>query len=141
DLLTLIVNDGDAAGSSREFRRAIELNPNYATAHQWYGTHYLTVAERFDEAIAEGKQAEQLDPLSFVIKTDLGSTYTFARQYDTAIEQLRKTIEMDQSFYVAHWRLGTAYEMKGSFQEAIAEYQKARQLNDDPQMLALLGHA
>jgi eukaryotic-like serine/threonine-protein kinase len=139
--LTLIVNDWDWAGSSREFRRALELNPNYATAHQWYGTHYLTVVERFDEAIAEGKQAEQLDPLSLVIKTDLGSSYTFARQYDTAIEQLRKTIEMDQSFYVAHWRLGTAYEMKGSFQEAIAEYQKAGKLNDDPQMQALLGHA
>jgi tetratricopeptide (TPR) repeat protein len=139
--LTLIVNDWDSAGSSREFRRAIELNPNYATAHQWYGTHYLTVVERFDEAIAEGKQAEQLDPLSLVIKTDLGSSYTFARQYDTAIEQLRKTIEMDQSFYIAHWRLGTAYEMKGSFQEAIAEYQKAGRLNDDPQMQALLGHA
>ena len=64
----------------------------------------------------------------------------YARQYDKAIEQLRKTIEMDQSFYYAHWWLGEAYEMKGSLPEAIAEYQKARQLDDDPRMLALLGH-
>ncbi|MDQ3256863.1 MAG: tetratricopeptide repeat protein, partial [Acidobacteriota bacterium] len=139
--LTLLVYDWDLAGSNRGFRRAIELNPKYAVAHQWYGTHYLTVAERFDEAIAEGRQAEQLDPLSLIIKTDLGATYIFARQYDKAIEQLRQTIEMDQNFYMAHWRLGTAYGMKGSFQEAIAEYQKAIQLNDDPQVLALLGHA
>jgi tetratricopeptide (TPR) repeat protein len=100
----------------------------------------LTVAGRFDEAIAEGKRSQQLDPLSLITNSDLGSTYIFARQYDKAIEQFRKTMEMDQSFYYAHWRLGVAYEMKGSFQEAIAEYQKARELNDDPQVLALLGH-
>jgi len=63
-----------------------------------------------------------------------------AHQYDKAIEQLGKTIEMDQSFYFAHWQLGTAYEMKGSLQEATLEYQKARQLNDDPWVLSLLGH-
>jgi tetratricopeptide (TPR) repeat protein len=75
-----------------------------------------------------------------IINSDLGATYIFARQYDTAIEQLRKTLEIDQSFYYAHWRLGEALELKGSFQEAIAEYEKARSLNDDPQVLALLAH-
>jgi tetratricopeptide (TPR) repeat protein len=95
---------------------------------------------RFDEAIAEVKRAQELDPLSLIINADLGNTYIQARQYDKAIEQLRKTIEMDQSFYFAHWQLGVAYEMKGSLQEATLEYQKARQLNDDPWVLALLGH-
>jgi tetratricopeptide (TPR) repeat protein len=136
----LLRYDWNFAESNREFQRAIELNPTYATAHQWYGHHYLAATGRFDEAIAEGKRAQELDPLSLIINADLGANYIFARQYDKAIEQFRKTLEMDQSFYYAHWRLGTAYEMKGSFQEAITEYQKARQLNDDPQVLALLGH-
>jgi TolB-like protein/Flp pilus assembly protein TadD len=126
--------------SFREFQRAIELNPNYATAHQWYGEG-LAVTGRFDEGIAELKRAQELDPLSLIINADLGEVLTCARQYDKAIEQLRKTIEMDQSFYYAHWRLGAAYELKGFLQEAITEYQKARQLNDDPWVLALLGNA
>jgi serine/threonine protein kinase/Tfp pilus assembly protein PilF len=137
---TLSIYDWNFPEASREFQRAIELNPNYATAHQWYGAHYLGGAKRFDEAIAEGKKSQQLDPLSLIINSDLGATYIFARQYDTAIEQLRKTLEMGQSFYYAHWRLGEALELKGSFQEAIAEYEKARSLNDDPQVLALLAH-
>jgi len=95
---------------------------------------------RFDEAIAELKRAQELDPLSLIINADLGDTYTHIRQYDQAIEQLRRTIEMDPSFYNAHWRLGKAYEMKGSLQNAMAEYQTARQLNDDPLVLGLLGH-
>ncbi len=97
--------------------------------------------ERFDEAIAELKRAQELDPLSLIISADLGNTYIQAHQPDKAIEQLRKTIAMDESFYFAHWILGTAYEMTGAVPEAIAEYQKARQLNDDPWVLALLGHA
>ncbi len=96
--------------------------------------------ERFDEAIAELKRAQELDPLSLIINADLGNTYIQAHQYDKAIEQLQKTIEMDQSFYFAHWQLGVAHEMKGDFKNAIAEFQKARQLNDDPWVLALLGH-
>ena len=132
--------DWNLAESNREFQRAIELNPNYATAHQWYGNGNLRVMGRFDEAIAEMKRAQQLDPLSLVINSDVGVTYISARQYDQAIEQLRKTTEMDQGFYYAHWNLGIAYEMKGSLQEALAEYQKARQLTDDPRTLALLGH-
>jgi eukaryotic-like serine/threonine-protein kinase len=127
--------------ASREFQRAIELNPNYASAHQWYGRRRMMLTGRFDEAITEVKRALELDPLSLAISTDLGNTYIYARQYDRAIEQLRKTIDMDQNFYYAHWWLGTAYVMKGDFQNAIAEYQKARQLNDDPYVLGLLGHS
>ncbi|HEX8844523.1 MAG TPA: protein kinase [Pyrinomonadaceae bacterium] len=133
--------DWNFTESNEEYRKAIELNPNYATAHHWYGNGPPLVLGRFEEAIAEMKRAQELDPLSLIINADLGDTYIKARQYDAAIEQLQKTVEMDQNFYVAHKALGTAYEMKGSFQEAIAEYQKARQLNDDPYVLALLGHA
>jgi len=136
---SLFFYDRNYPEAEREFQRAIELNPNYATAHHWYGVTYLAKMQRFDEAIAELKRAQELDPLSLVINADVGNTYTQARQYDKAIEQLRKTIEMDQSFYFAHAQLGMAYQMKGDFHDAIAEYQKARQLNDDPFVLALLG--
>jgi TolB-like protein/Tfp pilus assembly protein PilF len=132
--------DRNFAESNREFQRAIELNPNYPTAHHWYGGN-LAEMGRFDEGIAELKRAQELDPLSLIINADLGEVYTWARQYDKAIEQLRKTIEMDQSFYYAHWHLGLAYALKGSIQEGIAEYQKARSLDDDPWVLALLGRA
>jgi TolB-like protein/Tfp pilus assembly protein PilF len=132
--------DWSYAEANREFQRAIELNPNYATAHQWYGEN-LGQLGRFDEAIAEFKRAQELDPLSLIINADFGEVYTWARQYDKAIEVLRKTTEMDQRFYYAHRQLGMAFELKGSYQEAIAEYQKARAQNDDPIVLAFLGHA
>jgi TolB-like protein/Tfp pilus assembly protein PilF len=132
--------DRNFAESCKELQRAIELSPNYATAHHWYGEN-LGDLGRFDEGLAELKRALDLDPLSLIINADLGEVYTFARQYDKAIEQLRKTIEMDQSFYYAHWRLGVVYELKGFHQEAIAEYQKARALDSDPWVLALIGHA
>src|SRR5262245_10291141 len=136
----LCVYDWNFVESSKEFRRAIELNPNYATAHQWYGDRVLVTLGRTDEGIEEVKRAVQLDPLSLIINADLGDIYIHAFQYDLAIEQLHRTIEMDPNFYNAHWRLGKAYEKKGSVQDALAEYQKARQLNDDPLVLASLGH-
>ena len=140
-LAQVLIEEWNLPDSNREIQRAIALNPNYPTAHHWYGCNNLLVMGRFDEAIAEGKRAQELDPLSLIINADLGYDYIYARQYDKAIEQLRKTIEMDQSFYYAHRLLGQAYELKGSFPEALAEYQKARQLSDDPLVLALLGHA
>src|SRR5438552_3443378 len=133
--------DLDFARSIREFQLAIELKPNYASAHQWYGNDLLVPLGRFDEAIAEVKRALELDPLSLIINEDLGNTYYSARRYDEAIEQLTKTLELDSSFYYAHWSLGVAFEAKGTLDAAIEEYQKARALNDDPFVLALLGHA
>jgi TolB-like protein/Tfp pilus assembly protein PilF len=124
-----------------EYKRAIELNPNYATGHHWYGSSGLTGLGRFDEAIVEVKRAIELDPLSLVINTDLGSSLCRARRYDEAIQQLRKTLEMDPEFYYAHWNLGLALEGKGAFDAAIEEYLKARALTDDPAMLGRLGHA
>jgi len=125
----------------REFERAIELNPNYPTAHQWYGSSGLAALGQFDKAIAELKRAIELDPLSLVINTDLGNTLYRARRYDEAIAQMRKTLEMDPGFYYAHWNLGSALAATGALGPAIEEYQKARSLNDDPSMLGLLGRA
>ncbi|HSS17608.1 MAG TPA: tetratricopeptide repeat protein [Candidatus Dormibacteraeota bacterium] len=121
----------DMVGSISEFQRAIVLNPNYATAHQWYGRHPLAALGRFDEAIAEGKRAIDLDPLSPVINTDLGYTLINARRDDEAIAQLRKTLEIDPTFYYAHYTLGMALQLKGDLPAAIAEYTKAQQLTDN----------
>jgi tetratricopeptide (TPR) repeat protein len=118
-----------------------QLNPNYATAHHWFGIGPLMRSGRFDDPIAECKRAVELDPLSLMNNADLGVTYRYARRYDEAIEQLRKTLEMDPGFYYAHAGLGRALESKGALDAAIQEYQNARTLNDDPELLALLGHA
>jgi len=104
--LLLDVSDFDLPASCREFQRAIELNPNYATAHHWYSNGPLLAAGRYDEAIIEGKRAQELDPLSAIISVDLGDDYIYARQYDKAIDQLRNVTETYQNFYVAHWNLG-----------------------------------
>jgi serine/threonine-protein kinase len=133
--------DLDFPQAIQEFQRAIELNPNYPTAHQWYGSSALAAVGRFDEAITEVKRAIELDPLSLVINTDLGNTYYRARRYDEAIDQMRKTVEMDPGFYYVHWNLGSALTAKGNLAAAIEEYLKARALNDDPSMLGLLAHA
>jgi len=133
--------DFDFSQANREFQRAIELNPNYAIAHQQYGNNTLSAIGRFNEAIVEGKRAVELDPLSLVINADLGVDYYYARRYDEAIAQLRKLLEMDPGYYFAYVTLGQALEMKGARDAAIAEYQKARALNDDPSVLALLAHA
>jgi TolB-like protein/Flp pilus assembly protein TadD len=133
--------DFDSSQANREFQRALELNPNYAIAHQQYGNNTLSALGRFEDAIAEGKRAVELDPLSLVINSDLGTDYYFARRYEEAITQLRKTLEMDPRFYYAYVNLGWALEAKGNLDEAISEYQKARALNDDPFVLGLLGHA
>ena len=137
----LVSYDLDFANSAKEFERAIALNPNYATAHHWYGSGPLLAVGEFDRAIAELRRAQQLDPLSLIINADLGVAFATARRYDEAIAQLRKTIEMDPRFYYAHWNLGVALELKGELREALAEYKKAAELDDDPIVLGLTAHA
>jgi tetratricopeptide (TPR) repeat protein len=132
--------DWDWLGAEREFKRAIEINPNYATAHSWYRT-LLEVTGRLDEAVAEAKRAQEADPLSLIASTVAGRTFYFARRYDQAIELLRKTLEMDPNFVRAHWYLGMAYEQVGRHEEAVAECQKALSLGSEPAAVAALGHA
>jgi serine/threonine-protein kinase len=133
--------DFDMAGSISEFQRAIALNPNYATAHHWYGNGPLLALGRFEEGIAEGKRAIELDPLSPIINADLGQILYSARRYDEAIAQLRKTLEIDPTFYYAHYNLGMALQGKGDVPAAIAEYTKAQQLSDDLFVQVLLAAA
>jgi TolB-like protein/Tfp pilus assembly protein PilF len=130
-LADVLFNDFDMAASISEFQRAIALNPNYATAHQWYGCDTLRAVGRFDEAIVEGKRAVELDPLSPIINSDLGRTFTIARRYDEAIAQLRKTLEIDPTLWVAHYNLGETFQLKNDLATAITEYTSAQQLSDD----------
>jgi len=133
--------DWDWPGAEREFRRAIELNPGYATAHQWYG-RLLSELGRHEEALAEIKRAQELDPLSLIINAVGGRILLYAGRDDLAIEQLRKTLEMDPNFAHAHWFLGMAYVRKGALAEAIAEFQRATTLSSNfTQYKAGLGHA
>jgi len=118
----------DWEAAEREYKRAIELNSNYATAHHWYAFH-LIVRTRFDEAIAEIERALELDPLSLVINKDFGSLFYYARQYDRAIEALQKTLEMDPNFSEAHAYLGFVYLQKSIFEEALVELQKENELS------------
>jgi serine/threonine protein kinase/TolB-like protein/Tfp pilus assembly protein PilF len=131
--------DWDWASAEDEYRRAIELNPGYASTHHWYGW-YLALMGRLGDAIAEIKQASELDPLSLEINTDLGLSFLFARQYDRAIEQFEKALEMDPNFIWTHFFMGWAYEQKGNYEGAISEFQRAAQLDDSPLILAALGH-
>jgi TolB-like protein/Tfp pilus assembly protein PilF len=126
------------ASAEKLFKRALELNPNYAPARQWYAYH-LSALGRFPEAIAEINRARELDPLSLIINTDVGHILYLSRQYDPAIEVYRKVLEMEPNFSVARLRLGEAYEQKGMHVEAIAEYQRALGASKDPTIEAWLG--
>ena len=129
----------DAAG--KEFRRAIELNPGYATAHHWYAWH-LSLLGRYDEAIAEMKKAENLDPLSLIINADLAELLVLAHSDDSSIQQSRKTIEMDPNFALAHNQLAQAYLQEHKYDQAVAELQKAVQLSGgSPTCIANLARA
>jgi TolB-like protein/DNA-binding winged helix-turn-helix (wHTH) protein/Tfp pilus assembly protein PilF len=131
--------DFDSAG--KEFQRAIELSPGYATAHHWYAWH-LSLLGRYDEAIAEMRKAENLDPLSLIINADLAELLVLAHSYDESIRQSRKTIEMDPNFALAHNQLGQAYLQKQMYDQAIAELQRAVQLSGgSPTSIANLARA
>ena len=129
--------------SVSEFERSIQLNPNYPTAHQWYGRLTLLALGQFDHALVEAKRAVELDPVSPIGHTDVATVYMYMteRRYDEAIAELRNTLEMEPDFYWAHRQLGLALELKGSPAEAIVEFQRAAELNDDPRVLAFVGHA
>src|SRR5437867_100229 len=138
----LINYDWNSSAAEKEFKRSIELNPDYATAHQWYAIHYLTATGRFEEAVQEIKRARELEPASLVMNTFMGATLYYAGRYDEAIDQCRRTIQMDPNFAVAHWHLGLAYEEKQALDAATEEFKKAISLSGgSPLMRAALGRA
>src|SRR2546421_10951951 len=132
--------DRDWAGAEREFKRAIELNPNYPQAHHWYAI-YLAWSGRTNEGLAEIKRAQELDPLSLPINMTVGWLLCDAQRIDEGIDQLRKTLEMDPAFVVAHIRLGYCYERKGAYDGAIAESQRIFDLGAKSLGTAGLGQA
>lgn len=134
------IYDWDWAGADRAFRRAIELNPGYATAAQWY-SYYLASRGRFDEAITQIRRAQELDPLSVSIATDVGEIHCWAGRYDEAIQQLGAALEMEPNFAVAHNILGMVHLQRGRTADAITELEEAVRIDGSPRMLATLGHA
>jgi TolB-like protein/DNA-binding winged helix-turn-helix (wHTH) protein/Tfp pilus assembly protein PilF len=120
--------DWDLQGAGQEFRRAIDMNPGYATAHHWYGWH-LALFARYDEAIAEMRRAQSLDPLSSIINADLAELLVIAHRDDESIQQSLKSIEMNPDFAMAHNQLGQAYLAKHMPDKAITELKKAIDLS------------
>jgi TolB-like protein/DNA-binding winged helix-turn-helix (wHTH) protein len=125
--------------SEEEFRRAIDLNPNYATAHQWY-SHYLTAMLRFPEAVEQAEAAQQIDPLSLAINTTLASRYRHAGRTDDAMRLDQRTLEMDPNFISAHVSLAAVYEDQRAWSQALDEYKKVISISpNDPAALAGAG--
>jgi TolB-like protein/Tfp pilus assembly protein PilF len=118
----------DWEAAEAEYKRAIKLNPGYATAHQWYSWHLMMMG-RNSEGLQELKQAESLDPLSLIISADMADALSVARLYDQAVQQSKKILEMDPSFAVGHYELGQALEQKHMHDEAIAEFERAIELS------------
>lgn len=132
--------DWNWLSAEKEYRRAIELNPNYAKAHYWLSMCLRTMG-RLDEALAEAKLARELDPFMHIINVELGRTFYFARYYDQAIERYREVLELEPDFLPAHFRLGQAYVQKGMYKEAIVEFQRAIPLiGDNLEATAALAH-
>ena len=127
--------DWDWQTAEKEYRQAIQLDPEYATAHHWYA-EYLAFQGRFDEALAESERARQLDPLSLIIATDQGAILYFSRQYDRAIDKFRAVLEMEPNFPRAHLLI-FAYVQEGRFAEALADLEKWRRIGDSPWTFAV----
>lgn len=123
------------------FKRAIDLDPQSPKAHHWY-SEYLWAMGRFDEALEELTEAENLDPLSLMVNTTMGLAYFYSRRYDRGIEQLQRTLELDPYFGLAHWVLGLVYEQKGMVVEAVARFKEASRLSGGtPLILGSLARA
>jgi serine/threonine-protein kinase len=123
--------DYDFVTAEKEYRRAIELNPNYATAHQWLAEH-LSALKRNEEALVEIRRALDLDPLSVIMNRIYGDILVDGRRYDEAIAQYQKTLDLDPNFATAHYFLGRAYEFKGMYDQAVGEYTKSQGISIIP---------
>ncbi len=131
--------DFDFPSARAEYERAIQLNPNDATARHWFSTDCLATTGDHVSELAEMQRAAELDPLSLVINTNLGNAYLHNNRLDEAIAQFRKAIEMDPNFYFAQWSYGQALMLQKKIPEAIAQFEKAASITDDPIPLAMLG--
>jgi tetratricopeptide (TPR) repeat protein len=133
--------DRDWPSAESEYKKAIALDPNYATVHHWYGL-LLTALGRFDEALAELRRARELDPFSAIIQGNICRLFIYTRQYDRAIEEGRKAVEIDPNLFVGHNFFAQAYAAKKMTREAIAESQTAANLmGRTPMGLMILGRA
>ena len=132
--------DRDWTDAEREFKRAIELNPNYASAHHWYAL-CLAWMGRQDEALDEIRRTRELDPLSLTFSASVAWILAIGEQYEQAIDQSRKTIEMNPSFPLGHYRLGQTYVLSGRYVEAVAPLKRALALSGNPRVTAELGLA
>ncbi|MGK2960958.1 MAG: protein kinase domain-containing protein [Gemmatimonadaceae bacterium] len=133
--------DHDWEAAEREYRRAIQLDPGYATAHHWYGG-FLSAMGRHDEALEHAQIARSLDPLSSIIQTWIGLRYYFADRNELAIAEYEKALELDSGFAPVHWHLGWAYQEEGRFREAVASAERALAIDSQSLLyLASLGHA
>jgi serine/threonine protein kinase/Tfp pilus assembly protein PilF len=132
---TYLYFDWDWAKADEEFRRAIAANPNYPTAHQWYA-ECLYATGRFDEAIAQAKRAQELDPLSPIINGSLAATYLYARRYDEALEQYKKTYQMDPNIDIVDTDMAFTYALKKMYPESINAFQQIITLDNGPAFAA-----
>ncbi len=138
----IFTTTGTRAEAGNEFRRALAENPNYAMAHSWYGENLAAMGRYPGGEYAEAQHALEDDPLSLIIGSNAGWTYSLAGKGDQAIEILKKAIEIDPSFPRTHFRLGRAYEQKKSYELAISELQQAVNLSGgDACYKGSLGHA
>ena len=132
--------DRDFSKAIAEFDRAIELDPNYATARQWKNTALVALGE-FDRAFAESQKAISLDPLSLIVNADLAFNYIYAHRFDDALAQSRKTLEIDPNFHVVRGYLGESLQLKGRLADALPEFRAAAAVTDEPFTWGLLGQA
>jgi len=130
-------NQYDFKGAEREYKRAIDLDPNYATAHQWYGILLYYLA-RNEESLAELRRAVEIEPVSLIINTVYAEGFFYARRYDDAIAQLKKTLELNTEFATAYQRLTRFYQAKGNYAEAARSYATYRELIGDREYAALI---
>lgn len=120
----------DWPGAEKEFRRALRLNPSYAAAHDWFAI-YLMATGRAEEALASIRRAQELDPLSLVVNTDVACALYYARRFDDSIRQCRWVLETEPNFVTAHFRIGLAYEQLGRYDEAAEAFRNAIALSAD----------
>lgn len=132
--------DHEMVKAEHSFQRALELDGNCAAAHQWYAMPCLLVQGRFSEAHAQLQLAQELDPLSLLIKTTIGSAFYHERRYQEAIKELLAVVEMEERFGLGHYTLGQAYEKQGMYEEAITALKRAVELTEGSALsLAMLG--